>query len=146
MATKHAYVTQINGLSLAGRSDSNHWLVMDGPAEFGGSAAGVRPKELVLLALAGCTASDVIAILQKKRVPVDGFDLAVTAEQSDEHPRVFTRIHLEFVLRGDGIRPADVERAIELSDTKYCAVSAMLRPTVAISHSYRIEPSAVTVA
>jgi putative redox protein len=140
MTTRHAHITQIQGISLAGRTDSNHWVVMDGPAEFGGSSAGIRPKELVLLALAGCTASDVIAILQKKRVRLDGFEMHVTAEQADEHPQVYTHIHLEFVARGDAVRGDDVERAIELSDAKYCSVSAMLRPTVTITHSYRIEP------
>lgn len=151
MTVKHAFVKQIAGLSLAGRTDSNHWLVMDGPREFGGSAAGIRPKELVLLALAGCTSSDVVSILEKKRVRLDGYEVNVTADQSDTHPQVFTRIHLEFVFYGSDVPPADVERAIELSETKYCSVSAMLRPAVAISHSYRIErrvesmqPSAVS--
>jgi len=140
MPVKTAFVKQLQGISLAGRTDSNHWLVMDGPTEFGGSDAGLRPKELVLLALAGCTASDVISILQKKRITVDGFEIHVTAEQRDEHPQVFTKIHLQYVIRGDDIRPQDVKRAIELSETKYCAVNAMLRPAVAITRSYRIEP------
>jgi putative redox protein len=139
MTIKHAFVKQIRGISFAGKTDANHWLVMDGPQEFGGSDAGIRPKELVLLALAGCTSSDIISILHKKRVPLDAYEVHVTAEQRDEHPQVFTSIHLEFVFRGDGIKPADVERAIELSETKYCSVSAMLRPAVAVTHSYRIE-------
>lgn len=143
MLVKTALVTQVQGISLAGKSDSNHWLVMDGPKEFGGSDAGIRPKELLLLALGGCTASDVISILQKKRIPFDGFEIHVTAEQRDEHPQVFTKIHLEYVIHGDGIRPQDVERAIELSETKYCSVNAMLRPAVAITRSYRIEPGRV---
>jgi putative redox protein len=116
---------------------------MDGPPEFGGSNAGTRPKELLLLALGGCTASDVISILQKKRVELDGFEIRITAEQRDEHPQVFTKIHLEYVVRGDDIRPQDVVRAIELSETKYCSVSAMLRPAVPITWSYRVEPGRV---
>jgi putative redox protein len=146
MTVKRAFVKQIDGLSLAGRTDSNHWVAMDGPEDFGGSDAGTRPKELVLLALAGCTSSDVISILRKKRVPLDGYEMHVTAEQADEHPQVFTSIHLEFVFHGEGIRSADVERAIELSETKYCSVSAMLRGSVAITHSYRIEGAAVAAA
>jgi len=142
MTTKRAFVKQVQGISFAGKTDSNHWIVMDGPETFGGSNAGIRPKELVLLALAGCTSSDVVSILQKKRVPLEAFEVQVTAEQTDEHPQVFTAIHLEFVFRGD-VRPADVERAIELSDTKYCSVAAMLRNSVAITHSYRIEPALV---
>lgn len=146
MATKRAFVKQIRGISFAGRTDSNHWVAMDGPQEFGGSDAGTRPKELVLLALAGCTSSDIVSILQKKRVPLEGYEVHVTAEQAEEHPQVFTRIHLEFVFHGDGIRAADVERAIELSETKYCSVSAMLRGSVAITHSYRIEAAETAAA
>jgi putative redox protein len=137
--TKTAYVTQIDGITFAGRADSNHWLVMDGPAEFGGSSAATRPKELLLLALAGCSGSDVASILRKKRVHLESFQMHVTAEQRDEHPQVYTRIHVEYVFRGDNVRAQDVERAIELAETKYCAVSAMLRPAVELTHSYRIE-------
>ena len=140
MSTRTAVIKQIDGISLAGRTDSNHWVVMDGPQDFGGRDAGIRPKELILLALGGCTASDVIAILRKKRAAVDDVEVQITAEQSDEHPQVFTKIHLEFVVRGDDIRGEDVARAIELSETKYCPVNAMLRPTVMITSSYRIEP------
>jgi len=143
MLTKTAVVKQLEGITFAGRTDSNHWVMMDGPADFGGSNAGTRPKELVLLALGGCTGSDVVAILRKKKVPLDGFEVRLTAEQTEEHPQVFTKIHVEYVFYGDGIRPADVERAIELSETKYCSVSAMLRASVAITNSYRIEPSLV---
>jgi len=141
MATKKALVTQIQGISFAGKTDSNHWVVMDGPAEFGGSDAGIRPKELVLLALAGCTGSDVVTILRKKRASFDRLDIRVTAEQAEEHPQVFTSIHLEFLFHGDDLRPADVERAIELSETKYCAVNAMLRGSVTITRSYTIQPA-----
>ncbi len=141
MLMKTAVVKQLQGISLAGKTDSNHWIVMDGPREFGGSDAGIRPKELLLLALGGCTASDVIAILQKKRVPLEGIEIHLSAEQTEEHPQVFTTIHVEYVVRGDNIKAADVERAIELSETKYCSVNAMLRKSVAITRSYRIEPS-----
>ena len=139
MVVKTALVRQVQGITLAGNTDSNHWVVMDGPQEFGGSNAGTRPKELLLLALGGCTASDVITILQKKRVALDGLEIHITAEQRDEHPQVLTKIHLEYVVRGDDIRPQDVVRAIELSETKYCSVSAMLRPAIPITWSYRIE-------
>lgn len=144
--TKHALVTQVQGITFAGRTDSNNWVMMDGPEEFGGSNAGTRPKELVLLALGGCTGSDVVSILKKKRVALDGFQIEFTAETADQHPQVFTSIHMEFVFRGRDIKAADVERAIELSETKYCAVSAMLRGSVAITHSYRIEESGVPAA
>jgi putative redox protein len=140
MTTRTAHVTQLHGITFAGTADSNHWVIMDGPQEFGGLGAATRPKELLLLALAGCTGSDVVSILKKKRAPLDKLELHVTAQQAEEHPQVYTRIHVEYVCHGDGLRAADVERAIELSETKYCPVSAMLRPGVAITHSYRIEP------
>ncbi len=143
MATRTAVVKQVEGITFAGLTDSNHWVVMDGPSDFGGSNGGTRPKELLLLALGGCTGSDVVSIPRKKRVPVAGFEIRLSAEQRDEHPQVFTSIHVEYVFYGDRIRPEDVERAIELSETKYCSVSAMLRPSIAITHSYRIESSLV---
>jgi putative redox protein len=141
--TKHAVLKQIDGLAFAAKGDSNHWITMDGPESVGGTDAGSRPKDLVLFALAGCTGSDVVNILKKKRVPLQGFEMHLTGQEAEEHPKVFTDIHVEYVFFGDDIGPADVERAIELSTTKYCSVSAMLTPKVKITHSYRIEPSPV---
>ena len=139
--TKQAFLKQVDGIAFAAKGDSNHWVTMDGPASVGGSDAGSRPKELVLFALAGCTASDVVNILKKKRVPLQGFEMHLSGKEADEHPRVFTEIHVEYVFFGSGIDCPDVERAIELSTSKYCSVSAMLTPKVRITHSYRIEPA-----
>ncbi len=141
MEEKKAHVRQLRGITFAGKTDSNHWIVMDGPEQFGGSDAGIRPKELILISLAGCTGSDVITILEKKRSPLQGCEINLSAHLRDEHPRVFTDIHIEYVIYGEEVKPADVERAIELSSTTYCAVSAMLRPSVKLTHSYRIEPA-----
>jgi putative redox protein len=138
MTTTNAYLKQIKGITFAGRTNSNHWITVDGPEEFGGSDAGVRPKELVLIALAGCTSSDVVSILKKKRVIQDDFEVNISAEMSDEHPKVYTKINLEFAFYGDDINEKDVERAIELSQTKYCSVSAMLSKSVEINHTYKI--------
>ena len=143
--TKHAVLKQLDGLAFAAKSDSSHWVMMDAPESAGGLNAGSRPKELVLFALAGCTASDVVGILRKKRVPLQGFEMHLTGQEAEEHPKVFTEIHVEYVFFGDDIRNEDVERAIELSTTKYCSVSAMLTPKVKITHSYCINP-AVAVA
>lgn len=145
MPTKHAVVKQIQGITFAAKADSNHWVTMDGPATFGGSNAGPSPKELLLMALGGCTASDVVPILKKKRVPVEGFEIRLTGTAREEHPQIFTDIHIEYIITGDNINPADVERAIELSTTKYCSISAMLQSSVTITHSYKIEPSAHSV-
>lgn len=139
MATKKAYVKQIKGVTFVGKTDSNHWVTMDGPEQFGGSDAGTRPKELILLALAGCTGSDVTVILQKKRIQLDGFEMNLSAEVQETHPQVFTKIHLEYVFYGKEIPTEAVERAIELSQKTYCSVTAMLQKAVEITHSYRIE-------
>ena len=141
MATKTAQLKQVQGITFAAKAGSNHWVMMDGDPQFGGSSAGSTPKELVLMALAGCTASDVIPILKKKRAPVVGVEINVTGKERDDHPKIFTDIHVEYVVYGDGVSPSDVERAIELSDTKYCSVSAILRASATLTHSFRIEPA-----
>jgi len=127
MATSKAYLKQVKGIAFAGKTDSNHWITMDGPENFGGSDAGIRPKELLLLSLAGCTASDVVSILQKKRVKLVDFEINISAEMTEDHPKVFTKIDLEYVFYGDNIAEKDVERAIDLSQTTYCGVTAMLK-------------------
>lgn len=143
MASKQAIVKQVNGgVTFMAKGDSGHWVSMDGPTDFGGSNAASRPKELVLFALGGCTGSDVAAILRKKRVPLQGFEMRISATQAEEHPQVYTDIHVDYVFYGTDINPADVERAIELSTTKYCSVSAMLRASVKLTHSFRIEQPA----
>jgi putative redox protein len=142
MPTRTAVVKQIKGIALAAKADSGHWTLMDGHPDHGGSNAGSRPKELLLFALGGCTAMDVLPILKKKRVPLEDFEINIRAEVREEHPQVYTSIHLEYVFYGEGITKEDVERAIDLSLTKYCAVTAMLSAAVPISHSYRIEPPA----
>ena len=139
MPSKTAILKQIQGLTFAAKGDSNHWVTMDAPESAGGANAGSRPKELILFALAGCTASDVVSILKKKRVPVQDFEMHLTGTERNEHPKIFTDIHVEYVFFGENIPPVDVERAIELSTTSYCSVSAMLRPAVRLTHSYRIE-------
>jgi len=138
MAEKKAIVKQLQGITLAGKSDSNHWIMMDGSPTFGGSAGGASPKELVLMGLGGCTASDVISILTKKRSPFRNLEIRLTAQVSDGHPQVFSDIHIEYVVFGEGVKEADVARAIELSTTKYCAVSAMLAPAMKLTHSHKI--------
>lgn len=99
---------------------------------------GPRPMELLLLGLAGCTAMDVTSILQKKRQSLTSLQVKVTAERAEEHPRVYTQIHLEYVVQGTEVDPRAVERAIELSQTKYCSATAMLEKSAQITTSYRI--------
>lgn len=141
MATKTIFMKQVQGVTVVAHGASNHWVVMDGPPEFGGSNAGSSPKELVLMGLAGCTASDVIPILKKKRVPLRNLEIKVSGVERDEHPKTFTEVHVEYIFYGDGIDPKDVERAIELSTTKYCSVSAILSASAKLTHSYQIVSS-----
>jgi putative redox protein len=138
MATKTAVVKHIKGVTFLGKADSNHWVTMDGPEEFGGSNAGTRPKELLLLALGGCTGSDVATILKKKKIILDGFEMNISADVQETHPQVYTKINLEYVFYGKEISKEAVERAIELSLKSYCSVTAMLKNSVEINHSYKI--------
>jgi len=137
-------VKQIEGCSFIGRGDSNHWVPIDSKKESGGFDAATHPMELVLLALGSCTGCDVIWILQKKKVPLKDFEIHIQAERAETHPKVFTHIHLEFVFIGKGLNTTHLERAIELSQQKYCPVSAMLRSTVPITTSYRMIDGAET--
>jgi putative redox protein len=146
MSIKKAVVTQLRGITLAAKADSNHWVMMDGRDSSGGEGAASTPKELLLMALGGCTSMDVIPILKKARANVEGLEVMVTGNAREEHPQVFTDIHIEYVFYGDGIADDDVRRAIELSTTKYCSVSAMLRESVKITHSYTIRLASQTGA
>ena len=145
MQTKTAIVKQLQGTTLVAKSDSNHWVIMDGSPTFGGSSAGSSPKELLLMALGGCTANDVIPILMKKRIDIDHIDINLTATVREEHPQIFESINIEYVVHGNDIDPSAIERAIELSTTKYCSISAMLQATVKITHSYKIESNAIPI-
>ncbi len=139
MAIHKAVVKQLSGITFIGKTeDSNHWVTMDGPENFGGSNAAIRPKELLLLSLAGCTSADVIAILQKKRVKLDDFKMNISAESTEKHPKVYTKINLEYLFTGNNIKEKDVERAIDLSQNVYCGVTAMLQKAVEITHNYKI--------
>lgn len=141
MAEHKAVVKQLQGITFIGKTDSNHWVPMDGPESFGGSNAGIRPKELLLVSLGGCTGADVTAILKKKRIKIDGFEINISAESADTHPKVYTKIHLDFVFFGKDIKEKDVERAIELSQKTYCAVTAMLEKSIEITHAFTIKES-----
>jgi putative redox protein len=135
-----AYIKQISNIVLAGMGDSKHWIVMDSDEEFGGKSAACKPLELVLIGLGGCTGMDVISILKKMRSPIDDFEISIEAERAEEHPQVFTKIRLEYHFFGKSIDAQKIEKAIELSKTKYCSVSNMLKKSVSIEYAYRINP------
>lgn len=122
-----------------GESGSGHAVVMDGPPDAGGRNLGVRPMEMLLIGLGGCSNFDVVSILRKGRQPVESCEVFLDAERAGEEPKVFIKIHLHFVVKGRGLKEAQVKRAVELSAEKYCSASIMLgRAGVDISHDYEI--------
>ena len=133
--TMEAKVTWTQDRRFVGQASSGHAIVVDGSAE----KVGPSPMELVLIGLVGCTAYDVIGILQKKRQAVAGLQVSARAERADDPPRVYTAIEVEYVVRGRGIKPKAVEDAIRLSKETYCSASIMLGKTAHITTSYRIE-------
>ncbi len=139
---KEIFLKQLKGSTFAAKAGSNHWVIMDTKNDVGGNDGGSTPKELLLMALAGCTSMDVISILKKKKSPVIDYECIVKGIERDEHPKIFTEIHVEYIIYGDNIKSDDVQRAIDLSVTKYCSVSAILSATAKVTHSYRIEPAA----
>ena len=132
-------IKQVQGLTFVGKGESNHWVSIDGPKQFNGSEAASRPMELLLVSLGSCTASDVVSILRKKRVPLDTMDVVVTGNRKETHPKVYTKINIEYIFYGKNMETKDLERAIDLSQNKYCPISAMLKESCEITHSYRVE-------
>ena len=117
---------------------SGHILTMDGPPEHGGSNLAARPMEMILVGLGGCSAFDVVEILQKSRQIVKDCQIVIDAERADDIPSVFTRIHMHLIVIGDGLNEKQVKRAVELSVDKYCSVAKMLRSDVEINYDYEI--------
>jgi putative redox protein len=130
------------GMSFVAETGSGHAFVMDGAPEAGGRNIGPRPMETVLAGTGACAAFDVVLILRKGRHAVTGCEVKLSAERADSDPKVFTRIHLHFIVRGRDLKPAVVERAISLSHDKYCSASVMLARTASITHDYEIIESA----
>jgi putative redox protein len=135
-----AKVTFCGGMRFVGQADSGHAVVLDTGEASGGCDSAVRPNELLLIGLAGCTGMDVISILRKKRQAVTGLELVVRGDLAPEPPKRFAGLAIEYRVRGRGIDPAAVARAIELSETKYCSVGLTLRAPVPITSTYTILP------
>ena len=133
-----ASVVWSKGMSFTGTADSGHTVAIGTDPGVGGDDDGLRPMELMAISLAGCTAMDVISILRKKRQEVTGFEVRVEGPRAKDHPHVFTEIEVTYVLRGRGIDPAAVERAMQLSEEKYCPAQAMLRNAAPIALKYEI--------
>ena len=125
-------------MSFVAEADSGHALVMDGAAEIGGRNLGSRPMELLLMGLGGCSSIDVVMILQKSRQDIRDCVVELDAQRADRDPKVFTQIHLHFVVSGKGLDPKRVAHAIGLSIEKYCSASIMLGKTAVITHDYEV--------
>lgn len=130
----------IENVTFLAESESGHTVVMDGPPSAGGRNIGIRPMELVLLGVGGCTSFDVVSILQKARQDITDCVAEIAAERADEVPSVFTKIHFHFVVTGNNLKEAQVKRAIDLSAEKYCSASIMLgKAGVVITHDFEIK-------
>jgi putative redox protein len=133
-----ARIKWVEDLMFIGETGSGHAVVIDGPPDLGGRNLGPRPMELILQGLGGCTAIDVIHILKKARQNVSDCVIALSAERAETDPKVFTRIHIHFIVSGKELSEKQVERAIQLSAEKYCSASIMLGKSVAITHDYEV--------
>ena len=133
-----ARVKWVEGMSFLGESGSGHTFLMDGAPESGGRNLGVRPMEAVLMGTGGCTAFDVVLILQRSRADVTDCEVTLSAERAESDPKVFTRIHFHFIVTGRQLKPELVDRAIRLSAEKYCSASLMLGKTAQLTHDFEI--------
>ena len=131
-------VNWVDGLLMVGKSDSGHTITMDGPPESGGENLGVRPMEMLLLGVAGCTMIDVVTTLKKMRQDLSHCETKINAERATDHPKVFTDIHIQFIVKGKDLDSKKVDKAITLSAEKYCSASIMLGETATIAHDFEI--------
>ena len=134
-----ARIKWVEHASFLAESGSGHAILLDGAPDHGGRNLGIRPMEAVLIGLGGCTAFDVVAILKKSRQAITDCVVELSAERAEEAPKVFTRIHMIYRVRGRGLGEPQVRRAVSLSAEKYCSATAMLRNSVEITHEYVIE-------
>lgn len=138
-----ASVTWHHGMTFTGRADTGFTVPLGAEPSVGGENDGFRPIELMLVSLAGCTAMDVISILRKKRQEVTGFEVTVNAGRTSEHPKVFTDFAIHYIVRGHAIDPSAVERAMDLSKTKYCPAQAMLGQVAPMMMTFEVIEEAV---
>ena len=125
-------------VSFKGKSESGHEVILDGPEELGGKSLGMRPMEMMLIGMGGCTSFDVVTILKRSRQQITGCIAEIEAIRADAIPKVFTSIHIHFLIKGIDLQKKAVERAVELSANKYCSASIMLGKSVKITHDFVI--------
>ncbi len=131
-------VKWIDGMMMVGESASGHAVVMDGPEDLGGKNLGIRPMEMLLLGLGGCTTVDVVSTLKKMRQEVSDCRAEISAQRAEEHPKVFTKIHIHFVVEGKDLNDKKVAKAVSLSADKYCSASIMLGKSATITHDFEL--------
>jgi putative redox protein len=137
-----ARVKWVEDVCFMGETESGHAVIMDASPDVGGRNLGMRPMEMLLIGMGGCSSIDVVTILKKSRQPITDCVAEITAERADEIPKVFTKIHVHFVVTGKGLNPVQVERAVNLSAEKYCSASIMLGKAAQMSHDFEIVESA----
>ena len=138
-----ARVKWVEDVCFMGETESGHAVIMDASPEVGCRNLGMRPMEMLLIGMGGCSSIDVVTILKKSRQPITDCVAEITAERADEIPKVFTKIHVHFVVTGKGLNPVQVERAVNLSAEKYCSASIMLGKAAQMSHDFEIVESEV---
>lgn len=135
----------IDGVSFVGESETGHAVVLDGAPENGGRNVGMRPMEMLLIGMGACTAFDVVTILKKARQPITNCVANIDATRADAIPKVFTKIHVHFIVSGNDLNPVQVERAVKLSAEKYCSASIMLGKVCEMSHDFEIVTGDVNI-
>ena len=133
-----ARIKWVENVCFMGESETGHAVILDGAPDAGGRNLGMRPMEMLLIGMGACTSFDVVTILKKSRQPVTDCVAEIEAARADEIPKVFTHIHVHFVVTGQGLNPAQVERAVKLSAEKYCSASIMLGKAAEITHDFEI--------
>ena len=133
-----ARVKWLDNMTFVGESGSGHSVVMDGAPESGGRNLAARPMDMVLIGMGGCTAFDVVAILKKARQPIDDCIVTLSAERAEDIPKIFTKIHVHYMVKGRGLSEKQVAKAVNLTAEKYCSVSIMLAKSAEITHDFEI--------
>ncbi|MDB5985460.1 MAG: peroxiredoxin [Nevskia sp.] len=137
-----ARIKWIENAAFVAESGSGHAIVVDGPPEIGGRDLGPRPMELMLMSVGSCSAVDIVMILKKARQPIDACEVEVAGKRAETDPKVFTHIHLHFIVSGAGLSESHVKRAVALSAEKYCSASIMLQKAAEVTHDYEIRSPA----
>ena len=132
--TNTAKVSWVDGALFVAEGGSGHTITMDGAPDMGGRDLASRPMEVVLMGMGGCTAIDVVSMLKKQRQDIESVEVSLAAERASDHPKVFTSVTLVYTVRGRNLSRPLIERAVSLSDEKYCSATAMIRKSAAVTH------------